>query len=208
MGKADIKIWQKKKRQDLPTLSNFLQRKAASSGEVLSVSVSPPSGLPFLRQWQGARDSGPILLVDPPAGKSLPHLFLGPWLCPLHHLWGCSSSYRVSGSGLAAALNVVRGDLHVLTHRPWGVYSTPSARQDPASMYLGTISEEMAIPGDYNGDFVIFCPLPDPSVGSESLGVFGILILFQGPRPHLPLCLSPSKICPLAKHFPLPLPVW
>lgn len=99
MGKADIKIWQKKKTQDLPSLSNFLQRKAASSGEVLSLSASPPSALPFPRQWQGSRDSWPILLVDPPAGRSLSHLFLGPWLCPLHHLWRCSSSYRVSGSG-------------------------------------------------------------------------------------------------------------
>lgn len=44
---------------------------------------------------------------------------------------------------------------------------------------LGAISEEVPIPGDFNGDFVMFCPLPDLSVGLEPLGVGGVPILFS-----------------------------
>lgn len=123
-------------------------------------------------------------LVDPPAGRSLPHLFPGPLLCPLHHPWGCISSYRVSGQGWPLPLEspgerssrVSHGESTILPLP--GRLPPPSARRAPASM-IDAISEEVTTPGDFNGDFVMFCLLLDPSVGLVALGVSGVPILFS-----------------------------
>lgn len=46
-------------------------------------------------------------------------------------------------------------------------------------MHLDAISEEVTTPGDFNGNFVMFCLLPDPSAGLEALGLRGVPILFS-----------------------------